>query len=162
MKVVTTREELRAARAGRRNVAVVMTMGALHDGHAALLRAARAEADTVLMTIFVNPLQFGPSEDLERYPRTLDSDLELARAAGVDLTFTPAREVMYPNGVPAVRVDPGPAGGLPRAPSPAGRDPPVPLVGFWGRSPPRWERRRRRPARPAARRDPHPTCAGSG
>ncbi|GAA2604730.1 pantoate--beta-alanine ligase [Dactylosporangium fulvum] len=111
MKVVGTREELKAARdAAAGTVAVVMTMGALHEGHAALLRTARAEADTVLLTIFVNPLQFGPNEDFDRYPRTLDTDLALAREIGVDVAFTPSGEVMYPQGAPAVRVDPGPAG----------------------------------------------------
>ncbi|GAB3867776.1 hypothetical protein GCM10027610_123150 [Dactylosporangium cerinum] len=83
MNVVETREQLAAARAAARGrVAVVMTMGALHDGHVELLRTARAEADTVLLTIFVNPLQFAPGEDFERYPRTMEKDLELARAAG--------------------------------------------------------------------------------
>lgn len=111
MNVVETREQLAAARAAAQGtVAVVMTMGALHEGHAELLRTARAEADTVLLTIFVNPLQFAPGEDFERYPRTLAADLELARAAGVDIAFTPTRDVMYPQGTPAVRVDPGPAG----------------------------------------------------
>ncbi|MFC5000760.1 pantoate--beta-alanine ligase [Dactylosporangium cerinum] len=111
MNVVETREQLAAARAAARGrVAVVMTMGALHDGHVELLRTARAEADTVLLTIFVNPLQFAPGEDFERYPRTMEKDLELARAAGVDIAFTPSRDVMYPQGAPAVRVDPGPAG----------------------------------------------------
>ncbi len=113
MKVVETRAQLAAARAeARGTVGVVMTMGALHEGHAELLRTARAEADTVLLTIFVNPLQFAPGEDFERYPRTMAADLELARAAGVDIAFTPTRDVMYPQGAPAVRVDPGPAGDL--------------------------------------------------
>ena len=111
MKVLTTREELHAARAGATGtVAVVMTMGALHEGHLTLLRAARAAADTVLLTIFVNPLQFGPTEDFGRYPRTLEKDLELARAEGVDLVFAPARDVVYPNGDPSVRINPGPVG----------------------------------------------------
>jgi pantoate--beta-alanine ligase len=91
-------------------VAVVMTMGALHDGHEALLQAARARADHVLVTIFVNPLQFGPSEDFDRYPRTLDRDLEICREHGVDLVFAPDREEMYPGGQPSVRLDPGPLG----------------------------------------------------
>ncbi|WP_432833950.1 pantoate--beta-alanine ligase [Dactylosporangium sp. CA-092794] len=113
MKVVATRPELRAGRAGLTgDVAVVMTMGALHAGHAALLRRARAEAGSLLLTVFVNPLQFGPAEDLDRYPRTLEADLELARAEGVDLVFAPSREVMYPGGDPAVRVDPGPLGSV--------------------------------------------------
>nr|MDT0663646.1 pantoate--beta-alanine ligase [Micromonospora sp. DSM 115978] len=69
--------------------AVVMTMGALHAGHAALIQAARAQADQVVVTIFVNPLQFGPSEDLARYPRTLDADLELCAREGADVVFAP-------------------------------------------------------------------------
>jgi pantoate--beta-alanine ligase len=91
-------------------VAVVMTMGALHDGHAALLRAARSDADHVLCTIFVNPLQFGPDEDFDRYPRTFDADLAVCAAHGVDVVFAPTREVVYPVGEPLVRVDPGPLG----------------------------------------------------
>ena len=91
-------------------VAVVMTMGALHAGHAALLDAARADADHVICTIFVNPLQFGPNEDYDRYPRTFDADLEVCTQHGVDLVFAPTREVMYPDGDPKVRVNPGPLG----------------------------------------------------
>jgi pantoate--beta-alanine ligase len=111
LTLARTRAELAAARpalTGR--VAVVMTMGALHEGHATLLRAARERADAVLATIFVNPLQFGPREDFDRYPRTLDADLAVCRAAGVDLVFAPERAEVYPHGDPAVRVDPGPAG----------------------------------------------------
>lgn len=99
---------LRAGLAGR--VGVVMTLGALHEGHAALMEAARRDCDHVLVTIFLNPLQFGPSEDLDRYPRTLEADLELCAAAGVDAVFAPTPEVVYPEGLPAVRVDPGPLG----------------------------------------------------
>jgi pantoate--beta-alanine ligase len=109
--VVHTRAELTAARAGLTGtVAVVMTMGALHDGHEALLRTAREQADQVLVTIFVNPLQFGPNEDFDRYPRTLDRDLEICREHGVDLVFAPDREEMYPGGEPSVRINPGPLG----------------------------------------------------
>lgn len=109
--VVHTRAELAAARAGLTGtVAVVMTMGALHDGHEALLKAGRERADHVLVTIFVNPLQFGPSEDFDRYPRTLDRDLEICREHGVDLVFAPDQEEMYPGGQPSVRIDPGPLG----------------------------------------------------
>jgi pantoate--beta-alanine ligase len=109
MAVVAKRDDLAAARAtltGR--VAVVMTMGALHEGHASLLRAARAGADHLIATIFVNPLQFGPSEDLDRYPRTLDTDLDMCRAHGVDLVFAPTTDVIYPDGEPRVRVAGGP------------------------------------------------------
>src|SRR5690348_2727546 len=111
MRVVTTRAELAAARASAPGpVGVVMTMGALHEGHASLIRAARAAAGTVLMTLFVNPLQFGPNEDFDRYPRTREKDLEIAQAEGVDIVFAPTRAVMYPDGEPGVRVNPGPLG----------------------------------------------------
>ncbi|MEQ4305352.1 pantoate--beta-alanine ligase [Plantactinospora sp. B6F1] len=109
--VLRTRAELAAARAslpGR--LAVVMTMGALHSGHEALLRAAREQADTVLATIFVNPLQFGPNEDFDRYPRTFEDDLAVCRGAGVGYVFAPSREELYPDGEPMVRVDPGSLG----------------------------------------------------
>jgi pantoate--beta-alanine ligase len=107
--VCTTRAELSKARAELSGaVAVVMTMGALHPGHAALLSAARADADHVLATIFVNPLQFGPSEDYGRYPRTLDHDLALLREHGVDAVFVPTVDEMYPDGEPRIRVAPGP------------------------------------------------------
>jgi pantoate--beta-alanine ligase len=108
MIVAETRAELADAReklAG--TVAVVMTMGALHDGHEQLMRAARERADAVLVTIFVNPLQFGPNEDFDRYPRTLDTDLAICARNGVDVVFAPGREEMYPGGEPMVRVDPG-------------------------------------------------------
>ncbi|GAA0262955.1 pantoate--beta-alanine ligase [Cryptosporangium japonicum] len=91
-------------------VAVVMTMGALHEGHAALLRQARARAATVITTIFVNPLQFGPNEDFDRYPRTLPTDLELCAREDVDVVFAPSADVMYPDGQPRTRVNPGPLG----------------------------------------------------
>jgi pantoate--beta-alanine ligase len=85
-------EDLR--RDGRR-IAVVPTLGALHDGHVALLRAARGRADVVILTIFVNPTQFGPGEDLAKYPRDEAGDLAKARAAGVDLAFCPEAPAMY-------------------------------------------------------------------
>jgi len=94
--VASTREELAAARKalpGR--VAVVMTMGALHEGHLELVRQARAQADSVVVTIFVNPLQFGAGEDLDRYPRTLEADLALIEEL-TDVVFTPTPEVVYP------------------------------------------------------------------
>jgi pantoate--beta-alanine ligase len=112
-RVVGTRDELAAARrdAGA-PVAVVMTLGALHEGHSALLHAAREAAATVITTIFVNPLQFGPGEDFERYPRTFDADLARCAEAGVDLVFAPTRHEIYPGGEPEVRVDPGLRGSL--------------------------------------------------
>src|SRR5512144_2816115 len=84
-------------RDGRR-IAVVPTMGALHEGHLTLLRAARARADVVILTIFVNPTQFGPNEDLSRYPRDEAGDLAKARACGIDLAFCPEAPAMYPPG----------------------------------------------------------------
>ena len=113
MNVVRTKAELASERdAMRGTVGVVMTMGALHDGHVALLRAARERVDHLIVTIFVNPLQFGPNEDFDRYPRTFDADLASCRKYGVDLVFSPERAEIYPNGEPAVRVDPGPRGGV--------------------------------------------------
>jgi pantoate--beta-alanine ligase len=103
-----TRAELASARAvlpGR--VAVVMTMGALHEGHATLVRQARRLYDSVIATIFLNPLQFGAGEDLGTYPRTLDADLELCAEEGADVVFAPTREVMYPDGDPEVRITAG-------------------------------------------------------
>jgi len=85
-------------------------MGALHDGHRELIRVARRHCSTIVVTIFLNPLQFGPREDLSRYPRTLDTDIELCRAEGVDLVFAPSADEVYPSGEPLVRVDAGPLG----------------------------------------------------
>ncbi|MFC3690199.1 pantoate--beta-alanine ligase [Aquipuribacter hungaricus] len=98
----------RAAMTGR--VAVVMTMGALHDGHASLLRLARARADHVVVTVFVNPLQFGAGEDLDAYPRTLDADLAVCAAEGVDVVLAPTASEVYPHGTPSVRVSAGELG----------------------------------------------------
>src|ERR1700733_5457929 len=81
-----------------RKIAVVPTMGALHDGHLALLRAARAKADVLILTIFVNPTQFGPNEDLAKYPRDEAGDLAKARTCGIDLAFCPEASAMYPRG----------------------------------------------------------------
>jgi len=97
-----TREELSdvladARKEGRR-IAFVPTMGALHEGHASLMREAARHADVVVVSIFVNPMQFGPSEDLDRYPRTLPDDLELCGANGVAVAFAPATDEMYPGG----------------------------------------------------------------
>ena len=103
MKTITTIAELRAVldaeRSAGRTVGFVPTMGYLHDGHASLMRAARADTDVVVVSIFVNPLQFGPTEDLAAYPRDLERDTALAAEAGVDLVFTPSVEEMYPRPV---------------------------------------------------------------
>jgi pantoate--beta-alanine ligase len=111
MLELTTIPELRAwtrtQRAARRSIGLVPTMGYLHEGHLSLVDEARQRADAVVMTIFVNPLQFGPNEDLARYPRDLARDRALAAARGVDALFVPPLEVMYPPGS-EVRVIPGP------------------------------------------------------
>jgi len=108
MKVVRTVAELRAALDEADRLALVPTMGYLHEGHLALVGRAAAEADTVVASVYVNPLQFGPGEDLDTYPRDLEGDLQKLEAQGVDVAFTPSTEVMYPNGEPVVTVDPGP------------------------------------------------------
>jgi pantoate--beta-alanine ligase len=98
--VVTTIAEVRAAvadaRRRGRTVGFVPTMGALHEGHAALVRAARAASGYVVVSVFVNPTQFGPTEDFAKYPRTLDADRALCRDAGADLVFAPSAAEMYP------------------------------------------------------------------
>jgi pantoate--beta-alanine ligase len=91
-------------------VAVVMTMGALHAGHRQLMRAAKERAEFVVVTIFVNPLQFGPNEDYDKYPRALAADVEACRAEGVDLVFAPSRDEMYPGGAPSITMNAGPLG----------------------------------------------------
>jgi pantoate--beta-alanine ligase len=90
------RSQLDEPRRQGRTIGLVPTMGYLHDGHLSLLRAARAECDVVVMSLFVNPTQFGPGEDLERYPRDEERDLRLASEAGVDLVYAPAAEEVYP------------------------------------------------------------------
>ncbi len=106
--VARTRAEFEVARAQLTGqVGVVMTMGALHAGHAELIRHASALCDSVIVTIFLNPLQFGPAEDLASYPRTLDADLLLCAQEGADLVFAPGPDVVYPDGDPGVRIAAG-------------------------------------------------------
>jgi pantoate--beta-alanine ligase len=124
MRVVRTRESLDDAyarlprpsvRSARATRAAVFTMGALHEGHIALIRAARGEVGPsghVTVTIFVNPLQFGAGEDLDQYPRSLKSDVQACAEEDVDLVFAPAIDVLYPQGDPEVRVDPGQLGSI--------------------------------------------------
>jgi pantoate--beta-alanine ligase len=112
--LLRTKADLAAARGGLpAPVVLVPTMGALHAGHRALLRAARTlagPAGSVIVSIFVNPLQFRPGEDLDRYPRTLDQDLAMCAAEGARAVFAPSAAEMYPAGKPEVTVDPGPMG----------------------------------------------------
>ncbi len=96
--IADTRRAVADARRAGRTVALVPTMGALHEGHAALVRAAAHAADFVVVSVFVNPTQFGPREDFARYPRTLDADRDLSAAAGAHLIFAPTPEEMYPAG----------------------------------------------------------------
>jgi pantoate--beta-alanine ligase len=108
MEVVRSAAELRAAlTATERPLGLVPTMGALHAGHLALVERARAECATAVASIFVNPLQFGPTEDFARYPRAFERDLDELRAAGIDVVYAPSVETMYPPDF-ATSVDPGP------------------------------------------------------
>jgi len=107
--LLAVRDETAPQQRTRRTVALVPTMGALHAGHRALLGRARELADAVVVSVFVNPLQFGPGEDLEHYPRTFEADLAVCRAEGAALVFAPRDDVVYPT-QPLVRVDAGPLG----------------------------------------------------
>jgi pantoate--beta-alanine ligase len=101
MKIVRARDELRALLANERaagTIGLVPTMGYLHEGHLSLLRTAREECDTVVMSLFVNPTQFAPGEDLDRYPRDEERDAALAEEAGVDYIYAPSVEEVYPDG----------------------------------------------------------------
>jgi pantoate--beta-alanine ligase len=102
MKICSTIPEARAAcreaRASRKRLGLVPTMGALHEGHMSLVRAAKAQCDAVAVSIFVNPTQFGPTEDLSKYPRQFDRDRELLEKEGVEILFAPSVEEIYPHG----------------------------------------------------------------
>jgi pantoate--beta-alanine ligase len=102
-------------RAAGRRVGLVCTMGAMHEGHASLMRRTRLEIGPdapLVVSLFVNPLQFGPNEDLARYPRTFDEDVALCAREGVDIVFAPTVDEVYPGGDPQVTVDPGPLAGV--------------------------------------------------
>jgi pantoate--beta-alanine ligase len=94
--IAEMRVHIKEARRQGKTIGMVPTMGYLHEGHLSLVKAAREKCDLVVMSIFVNPLQFGPNEDFERYPRDIDRDRDLAKSAGVDLLFTPEVSEMYP------------------------------------------------------------------
>lgn len=117
MRTVATRSELREAltpvRRDGRTIGLVPTMGYFHEGHLSLMRAARERCDVVVVSLFVNPTQFGPEEDLEAYPRDLERDSRMAEGEGVDLLWTPGVEEMYPEGyATTVEVDAGLTGVL--------------------------------------------------
>ena len=101
MQIITEPGQMQAIaeklRLNRQLIGVVMTMGALHEGHLSLVKLARESAGTVILTIFVNPIQFGPTEDLHRYPRPFEQDVALAQSAGVDYLFAPAVSSIYPD-----------------------------------------------------------------
>ena len=114
-RLVRTREELDAATAAPVPTAVVMTMGALHEGHAQLMREARRHLPTegrVIVTDFVNPTQFGAGEDFDRYPRTLEADVEVCERNGVDIVFAPSVSEVYGGAELGITVDPGPRGAI--------------------------------------------------
>ena len=106
--LAATFDATEAARAEDGTVGFVPTMGAFHEGHRSLIRRAKGDRDFVVVSIFVNPLQFGDPADLAAYPRHEERDLELARSLGVDVVFAPPVEEMYPAGAPEATVDPGP------------------------------------------------------
>jgi pantoate--beta-alanine ligase len=120
--LASTRAELAAlladARRSGERIGFVPTMGALHEGHASLMRVARdavrseGSEGRVVVSIFVNPLQFGAGEDLDRYPRTLEADLAIAEREGVDIVFAPSVDEVYPGGDPQITLDPGPLGSI--------------------------------------------------
>ena len=113
MRVIRSARQMAAVaqrlRRRGKTIGVVPTMGALHEGHLSLIRAAAAANDVVIVTVFVNPLQFGPGEDFKRYPRNVARDIRLARQAGADIVFAPSVQEIYPRGFGTV-IDVGPIG----------------------------------------------------
>jgi pantoate--beta-alanine ligase len=105
--VVATLASCDEARSNGKSIGFVPTMGSFHDGHLSLIRRARSEREVVVVSIFVNPLQFGDPADLAAYPRDEERDLTIARELNVDVVFAPSAEEMYPRGRPDVAVDPG-------------------------------------------------------
>lgn len=110
--VLSTVSGTRSALAGRTDVVLVPTMGALHEGHLALVEEALELGSTVVVSIFVNPLQFGPTEDLDKYPRDLETDLDRLAELGVPFVFAPSAEEMYPEGAPQTTMKAGKVGGM--------------------------------------------------
>lgn len=112
MRTAHSKADVRSAVAAARDasacISLVPTMGGLHEAHLSLVDRARALSDYVVLSIYVNPLQFGEGEDLDEYPRNLEGDIALAEARGVDLVFAPSDTEMYPGGEPGVHVVPGP------------------------------------------------------
>ncbi len=119
-EVGEVREKVESARRAGMTIGCVPTMGALHAGHISLVDAARGETDFVVVTVFVNPTQFGPSEDFDRYPRTLDADLRVLRDYDVDIVYAPDTDEIYPAGF-STYVLPQKACRSPSAPQPANR-----------------------------------------
>ena len=97
-KIDAVREEVKKWRREGFKIGLVPTMGALHEGHLSLIKRAKKECDKVVVSVFVNPIQFGPSEDFDKYPRTLEADVKLCDGEGVDIVFAPAPSEMYGEG----------------------------------------------------------------
>lgn len=110
--IAAVREASMLARGAGKTIGLVPTMGALHEGHARLIDVCRLKCDHVVVSIYVNPTQFGPGEDLDRYPRTLEADLAICRNRGVDIVFAPNDREMYPRGTIATKIEVGGLGNV--------------------------------------------------